>query len=101
MANAKQETRTITEKTVNLTLSIEEAETLVAVGSRVGGHQTRSPRQHMDAIVGALKQAGVRSHTAFGAHPAKHLDDSAEGLYFAEKPGGRQSTELLTSVLAF
>ncbi|MCY0963018.1 hypothetical protein [Streptomyces sp. H27-H5] len=101
MAEAKQNTRTITEKTVTLTLSVEEAEALVAITSRVGGHQSRSPRQHTDAVMAALKKAGVRAHNAFGAHPAKHLDDNAEGLYFAEKPGGRQSAELLTSVLAF
>ncbi|MGN7135821.1 hypothetical protein [Streptomyces pseudogriseolus] len=71
---------------VTLTLTIDEAETLMAVGAKIGGHREKSPRKHFDAIVSALGRAGVRDFTASGSHPYKHLSRSAPGLVFNNEP---------------
>lgn len=100
MADAK---RTITEQqvtetkkvpAVTLTLTIEEAETLMAVGSRIGGDRYKSPRRHFEAVVQALAKSGVRDFTASGPHPYKHLNGS--GLAFSVEPK-RQSPDFFLS----
>ncbi|WP_338781760.1 hypothetical protein [Streptomyces sp. DG1A-41] len=86
MAEATKKTRTVSKDFVTLTLSIEEAETLMAVGAKIGGDREDSPRAHYEAIVRALSRAGVRDFTASGAHPYKHLNRNAPGLMFTSKP---------------
>ncbi|MFI2909441.1 hypothetical protein ACG2OD_14445 [Streptomyces sp. PDY-4] len=86
MAEATKKTRTVATEVVTLTLSVEEAETLMAVGAKIGGDRSNSPRKHYDSVVAALSKAGVRDFTAFGAHPYKHLSRSAPGLVFYNEP---------------
>ncbi|MFF5371357.1 hypothetical protein [Streptomyces sp. NPDC013187] len=76
---------------VTLTLTIEEAETLMAVGSRIAGDRYKSPRRHYESVVTALSKAGVRDFTAGGAHPYKHL--TGNGLSFSVEPLKRPGTD--------
>jgi hypothetical protein len=85
MAEAKKNRRTVVQENVNLTLSLEEAETLMAVGARIGGDSESSPRKHYVAVTEALRKAGVRDFTTLGDHPFKYLDRTGPGLYFKAK----------------
>ncbi|MEU5577799.1 hypothetical protein ABZ791_10645 [Streptomyces huasconensis] len=69
---------------VSLTLTVEEAETLMAIGCRIAGDRYKSPRRHYESVVRALAKAGVRDFTAAGDHPYKHLTGS--GLSFTVAP---------------
>lgn len=91
MAEATKQIRTVKKETVTLVLSIEEAETLMAVGAKIGGSKENSPRGHYDAVVKALSAAGVRDFTAFGEHPYKHLNRTAPGLIFNDEPTRNES----------
>ncbi|MER5883107.1 hypothetical protein ABT160_04705 [Streptomyces sp. NPDC001941] len=71
---------------VTLTLTIEEAETLIAVGSLVAGDAETSPRRHYEAITEALLKAGVRDFTASGSHPFDYLKRSHPGVAFRSYP---------------
>lgn len=46
---------------VNLTLSQDEAETLRLILGHVGGSTHDTPRKHTDAVMEALKAAGIRT----------------------------------------
>ncbi|MFE9442511.1 hypothetical protein ACFYO2_26745 [Streptomyces sp. NPDC006602] len=92
MAEAK---RTIVDKEVKrvekvpgitLTLTIAEAETLIAVGAKIGGDREHSPRKHYEAVTKALLGAGVRDYTVSGKHPFKHFESNTRGLYFNVDP---------------
>lgn len=67
--------------TIELTLSMAEAETLLAIGQKIGGNATRTRRGHMDAINSALFGAGVGIPTA--SFDSRH-DNS---IYFATEEG--------------
>ncbi|MGW1673272.1 hypothetical protein [Streptomyces sp. NPDC002324] len=77
---------------VTLTLTVEEAETLMAVGAKVGGDRYTSPRKHYEAVTKALRNAGVRDFTASGPHPYKHLEPYSPGVNFSEKPTRNSSS---------
>ncbi|MEU0860642.1 hypothetical protein ABZ352_35545 [Streptomyces griseofuscus] len=64
MAVAEKTTveRVVTEDGFTLKLTVEEAETLVAVLSRVGGSPYTSPRKHAGAVLDALREAGTRAY---------------------------------------
>lgn len=64
---------------INLTLTEGEADCLIALLCKVGGHHSRSPRKYVDRISTALKQAvghGYQKTDAYkllgGGHPAFH-----------------------------
>jgi hypothetical protein len=78
---------------VTLTLTIEEAETLVAVGARIAGDRYKSPRRHYESVVSALSKAGVRGFETSGEHPYKHL--SGPGLTFSVEPVKRPGSDWL------
>ncbi|MET9126930.1 hypothetical protein [Streptomyces sp. NPDC004528] len=72
MASAEQATveRVVTEKGFTLKLTVDEAETLVAVLARVGGSPSDSPRGLSEGVMDSLVSAGVRSHFPTSAgHP--------------------------------
>lgn len=71
MAVAEKTTveRVVTEAGFTLKLTVEEAETLVAVLARVGGSSAESPRGHAGDIIEALQAAGVRDYWVDG-HPS-------------------------------
>jgi hypothetical protein len=66
VAEKRVERRVIEDVTVVLKLSEDEARTLMAVLSRVGGMRSSSPRGHASNMLDALRQAGYRhpEHTA-------------------------------------
>ncbi|MFG3582585.1 hypothetical protein [Streptomyces sp. NPDC047990] len=76
MATAKTtvERRTIETKTVTLTLSNEEAETLLALVVKVAGSPQGSPREHTESMYGALRAAGVRDWCKPGVGTVKWDD---------------------------
>lgn len=58
-ATKKIQRRVIEDVTVELTLSEDEARTLVAVLSRVTGTRTNSPRLHASNVLEAFRRAGI------------------------------------------
>lgn len=60
MATANAVTKTVITGNVTLTMAVEEAETLRAVFSRIGGDPRTTRRGHTDALNAALRQAGVQ-----------------------------------------
>jgi len=69
---------------VTLELSEEEARTLAAVLSYVGGCPTDSPRKHTDAVLEALTEsAGLGSFVGTVEH---NLADPERGIYFRNYP---------------
>lgn len=58
-ASLTEITRTITERTVRLTLTEEEAQFLIDLTALIGGSPTRSRRRHNDSIRDALRDAGL------------------------------------------
>ncbi len=56
---AKAEKKTVQEYELHLTLTQEEAETLIRVCCRVGGHNEKSRRRHIDNILRELRRAEV------------------------------------------
>jgi hypothetical protein len=82
MAEATTQVRTIREKTVNLTLSTDEAETLMAILAKVGGHRERSPRKHVEAVTVALSKAGLRPYHS-ASHPYSLLTVDSS-MFFKE-----------------
>ncbi|MER6086554.1 hypothetical protein [Streptomyces bluensis] len=92
MAEAQKISKTIVEHKINLTLSIEEAETLMAVGAKIGGDPQHSPRKHYAAVVHALTKAGVRTYMQGNDHPFKYMEPNHRGLYFQNSPTARRVT---------
>ncbi|MFD7552992.1 hypothetical protein ACFV9E_00420 [Streptomyces sp. NPDC059835] len=68
---------------ISLTLTIEEAETLMAVLVKVAGSTTTSPRKHTNAILVSLEKAQVRDWESTG-HPFSLLADRNGGLAFRD-----------------
>lgn len=66
-AEKRVERRVIEDVTVTLSLSEEEARTLAAVLARVTGSRNGSPREHVAAILDALRRAGVMHPAQSGA----------------------------------
>ncbi|MEU1037663.1 hypothetical protein [Streptomyces sp. NPDC005907] len=64
MAVAEKTTveRTVTEEGFTLKLTVDEAETLVAVLARVGGSPDQSPRGNAESVLDALIAAGARTY---------------------------------------
>lgn len=60
VAEKRVERKVIEDVTVRLTLSEDEARTLVAVLSRVTGTRSNSPRLHVSNVLEALRRAGYR-----------------------------------------
>ncbi|MFE9660329.1 hypothetical protein [Streptomyces sp. NPDC005955] len=83
MAEAKITTTTV--KTIALTLTVEEAETIMAVGAMIGGDLNNTPRRHYASAVSALRKAGVRDFDSSGPHPYRHVVPGSV-LTFTEKP---------------
>jgi hypothetical protein len=76
MAKAKVVEKTKKPKrVVRLTLTVAEAQTLVDVTTRIGGHNEDSPRVHTEAVLKALRGAGV-----FG--PGHRTSDPNRAIYF-------------------
>ncbi|MGW0087833.1 hypothetical protein ACWDWS_02260 [Streptomyces sp. NPDC003328] len=61
MAIAKKIEKTTVERTVTLTLNVEEAQAVLGVLAKVSGSSIDSPRKHTDAVYSALVAAGVVS----------------------------------------
>ncbi|MEU9404757.1 hypothetical protein AB0E08_03440 [Streptomyces sp. NPDC048281] len=57
---------------ITLTLTMEEAETLIAVGAKIGGDKVATPRAHIESVIAALRKAGVRDFTA-NNHPFQNI----------------------------
>ncbi|MFF9525393.1 hypothetical protein ACF1DV_25940 [Streptomyces achromogenes] len=82
MAVAEKTTveRVVTEDGFTLKLTVDEAETLVAVLARVGGSPHESPRGNAEAVMKALSGAGVRNYWV-----EDHPSDLASGsIQFAD-----------------
>lgn len=73
MAHAKIETVSH----VVLTLTMEEAVTLIDIMRRIGGDMIKSRRYHTDAIANTLEMAGVK-HT----ENARDIDDDYGRILF-------------------
>ncbi|MEU8948758.1 hypothetical protein [Streptomyces sp. NPDC048489] len=90
MATAKMtvERRTVEDKTVTLTLSNDEAETLLALVVKVAGSPQGSPREHTESMYGALRAAGVRDWCKPGNGVVKWADHPTNlltgGIQFAD-----------------
>jgi predicted RecB family endonuclease len=54
--------RVVTEEGFTLKLTVDEAETLVAVLSQVGGSPSRSPRGVAERVLETLVEAGARTY---------------------------------------
>ncbi|MEV0444042.1 hypothetical protein AB0I84_18745 [Streptomyces spectabilis] len=78
MAIAEKHTveRVVTEESFALTLSVAEAETLVAVLAHVGGDPDESPRGKAESVLEALMATGVRTYYP---SPADHPNALARG----------------------
>ncbi|MFF4557190.1 hypothetical protein [Streptomyces sp. NPDC001422] len=88
------ERRTVEDKTVTVTLSNDEAETLLALVVKVAGSPQGSPREHTESIYGALRAAGVRDWCKPGTgifkwddHPMNLLSG---GIQFADYKKGTE-----------
>ncbi|MFD7605172.1 hypothetical protein ACFWAN_32655 [Streptomyces mirabilis] len=55
-----------------LTLTHDEAETLLAVGAKIGGDKVGTPREHFESIISALRNSGARDFTA-NNHPFQNI----------------------------
>jgi hypothetical protein len=63
VAEKRVERRVIEDVTVRLTLSEDEAKTLAAVLALVSGDRRKSPREHVVAMINALREARVLRST--------------------------------------
>lgn len=77
MAKAVKTEKTTIVKTVNLTLSEEEAQAVMTLVGNVTGDFDESPRKHSDSVYTALSKAGVT------AKFRKHLSNSVR---FSNEP---------------
>ncbi|MBT2609869.1 hypothetical protein J7I97_16675 [Streptomyces sp. ISL-87] len=68
---------------ISVTMTLEEAESLMAVLVRVAGSMTNSPRMHTNAVLQSLEKAQVRDWETAG-HPFALLDERASGLVFKD-----------------
>jgi hypothetical protein len=75
--------RTVTEKGIALILTDAEAETLLAIVTKVSGDLNDSPRKHTEAVYRALREAGVRDFVQpllgivrWDEHPANYITGS-------------------------
>ncbi|MFD8018939.1 hypothetical protein ACFV6G_00720 [Streptomyces lavendulae] len=75
--------KTETVPALSMTISIEEAESLMAVLVKVAGSLTNSPRKHTNAILRSLENAQVRDWESPG-HPFSLLADPNSGLAFKD-----------------
>ena len=95
MADAKRfdNTRTVRETGVTLTLTDDEAGTLRAILSRISGSPTHSPREHADTIAAALNKAGV-------VRPANvvFLDEPRSAIRFRDYPPKTSTYTSLTAM---
>ncbi|WP_030386511.1 hypothetical protein [Streptomyces sp. NRRL S-241] len=66
---------------ISLTLTLEEAETVMAVLVKVAGSTTNSPRKHTNAVLTSLEKAHVRDWESPG-HPFSLLARNGAGLVF-------------------
>lgn len=84
MATAEKTSTTVTTTTpVTLTLSEEEASTLFAVLSMVGGCPDKSPRKHTRAVREAVSDAlGYR--WSADAPEYRYASPKSTGIYFAD-----------------
>jgi hypothetical protein len=73
--------KTIEEKRCTLNISMDEAETLMAILESVGGSSTISRRKHADSMEKALEKAGIDSSEALKAFESGHTNS----LYFKDE----------------
>lgn len=59
--------KTVEEKRVKLSLSINEAETLMGILASIGGGSKNSRRMHTDSIAKALESVGIDSKKSIDA----------------------------------
>ncbi|MGW0575795.1 hypothetical protein ACWD25_07450 [Streptomyces sp. NPDC002920] len=69
---------------ITLTLTHEEAETLLAVGAKIGGDNVGTPREHFESIISALKKAGARDFTA-NNHPFQNIHPGSQITFQTKK----------------
>jgi hypothetical protein len=94
MATAKKTEQVVKTVEVTLILSEDEARTLLAVGSRVGGCPSQSPRRHIDSVNGALRSAlGVRGTSDTAEH---RLIVRGDSIHF--KDYGTNTTTITTHI---
>lgn len=75
--------------TVTLVLSKDEAETLAAITYRTAGDPRNSPREKVEAIGVALRDAGVLRYSDYDlGHPSNLVDDAytGGGIRFLDYP---------------
>lgn len=83
MATAEKTSTTVTTTTVTLTLSEEEASTLFAVLSMVGGCPNKSPRKHTGAVREAVSDVlGYR--WSADAPEYRYASPKRTGIYFSD-----------------
>lgn len=80
---ATEQTVTVNEDVVTLTLSVDEAKTLFTVVTRVSGSRLDSPCRYADRVYTALISAGIDFHTA---QPVRLLTSGE--IHFANYPNG-------------
>ncbi|MFJ8930617.1 hypothetical protein ACIRLA_28940 [Streptomyces sp. NPDC102364] len=70
---------------ITLTLTVQEAEVLAAVGQYIGGDMYDSPREHYRSISKALRVAGIRTYGERSSHPS-NLVTAGSSVYFKNYP---------------
>lgn len=86
---------------VELTLTVEEAETLRVVLARVGGHRDHSPRRHTQAVAYALDTALKRDKEAIAAAIGSTAEITGNVMFWTdEPPGTRLLMESMLSTLS-
>ncbi|MEV6419040.1 hypothetical protein [Streptomyces sp. NPDC051662] len=68
---------------ITLTLTMEEAETLIAIAAKVGGSRERTVRKHVDSVTNALLMMGARDWTTED-HPFQNITPGSY-ISFQEK----------------
>lgn len=75
--------RQFSTESVTLTLTPEEAYTLVAVLESIGGDPDTSPRRYSNSVCAALRAAGIVSPFAF-EDKSKYVERNNFAIYFKD-----------------
>jgi hypothetical protein len=87
---------------VTLTLSPEEAATLLVVAEHIGGNPGNSPRGHMDAVGRAIRDAGIYTKHPIRCHAGElceRVSAGGPGLYFKNKATTEESDDDLMATV--
>ena len=89
MATVKRTTTPITKHVpaYQLTITEGEADFLLAVLARIGGHSSQSPRKYSNSIRRALTEATGYNYLDSDAY---RLSEKEKDLYFNEYPAGEK-----------